>query len=42
VFPGQINHVNVAFGGEVHSVTFSDDDEWRTLESGQELSKSPN
>ena len=31
VFPGQINHVNVATGGEVRSVTFSDDDEWRTL-----------
>ncbi len=31
VFPEQINHVNVATGGEVRSVTFSDDDEWRTL-----------
>ena len=31
VFPGQVNHVNVAIGGEVRSVTFSGDDEWRTL-----------
>ena len=31
VFPEQVNHVNVATGGEVRSVTFSDDDEWRTL-----------
>ena len=31
VFPDQINHVNVATGGEVRSVTFSDDDEWHTL-----------
>lgn len=31
VFPEQINHVNIATGGEVRSVTFSDDDEWRTL-----------
>lgn len=31
VLPGQINHVNIATGGEVRSVTFSDDDEWRTL-----------
>jgi hypothetical protein len=31
VFPEQINHVNVATGGEVRSVTFSHDDQWRTL-----------
>ena len=31
VFPEQVNHVNVALGGEVRSVTFSGDDEWRTL-----------
>lgn len=31
VFPEQVNHVNVATGGEVRSVTFSGDDEWRTL-----------
>jgi hypothetical protein len=31
VFPGQVNHVNVAVGGEVRSVTFSGDDEWRML-----------
>jgi len=31
VFPDQVNHVNVATGGEVRSVTFSDDDEWQTL-----------
>jgi hypothetical protein len=31
VFPGQVNHVNVAIGGEVRSVTFSGDDEWRRL-----------
>jgi hypothetical protein len=31
VFPGQVNHVNVATGGEVRSVTFSGDDEWQTL-----------
>lgn len=31
VFPEQINHVNVATGGEVRSVTFSDRDEWQTL-----------
>jgi hypothetical protein len=31
VFPGQVNHVNVATGGEVRSVTFSGDDEWLTL-----------
>lgn len=31
VFPDQVNHVNVAAGGEVRSLTFSDDDEWRTL-----------
>lgn len=31
VFPDQVNHVNVATGGEVRSVTFSEDDEWQTL-----------
>ena len=31
VFPGQVNHVNVAIGGEVRSVTFSGDDEWQTI-----------
>lgn len=31
VFPGQVNHVNVAVGGAVRSVTFSGDDEWQTL-----------
>ena len=31
VFPGQVNHVNVATGSEVRSVTFSGDDEWQTL-----------
>ena len=31
VFPGQVNHVNVATGGEVRSVTFSGADEWQTL-----------
>jgi hypothetical protein len=31
VFPGQINHVNVATGDEVRSLTFSEDDEWLTL-----------
>jgi hypothetical protein len=31
VFPEQINHINVASGGEVHSVTFSGDDEWQVL-----------
>jgi len=31
VFPEQVNHVNVATGGVVHSVTFSSDDEWQTL-----------
>ena len=31
VFPEQINHVNVATGGGVRSVTFSGDDEWQTL-----------
>jgi hypothetical protein len=30
VFPGQINHVNIAIGGTVHSVTFQGDDEWQT------------
>ena len=30
-FPEQVNHVNVAIGGEVRSVTFSGDDEWLTL-----------
>jgi hypothetical protein len=31
VFPEQVNHVNVAVAGEVRSVTFSGDDEWRML-----------
>jgi hypothetical protein len=31
VFPEQVNHVNIATGGEVRSATFSGDDEWRTL-----------
>lgn len=31
VFPGQINHVNVASGDEIRSLTFGDDDEWLTL-----------
>ena len=31
VFPGQINHVNVATRDEIRSLTFSDDDEWLTL-----------
>jgi hypothetical protein len=31
IFPDQVNHVNVATGGEVRSVTFSGDDEWQTL-----------
>ena len=31
VFPEQVNHVNIALGGEVRSVTFNGDDEWRTL-----------
>ena len=31
VFPGQVNHVNVAVSGEVRSVTFSGEDEWRML-----------
>ncbi len=31
VFPGQVNHVNVAVGGAVRSVTFSGDDKWQTL-----------
>jgi hypothetical protein len=28
VFPDQVNHVNIAVGGEVRSLTFSEDDEW--------------
>ena len=28
VFPEQVNHVNIATGGEVHSLTFQGDDEW--------------
>jgi len=31
VFPAQVNHVNVAVGGAVRSVTFSGDDQWQTL-----------
>ena len=31
VFPGQVNHVNVATGGEVRRVTFSGDNEWQTI-----------
>jgi hypothetical protein len=31
VFPEQVNHVNVAVGAEVRSVTFSGDDDWRML-----------
>jgi hypothetical protein len=32
VFPGQINHVNVATGDEIRSLTFSDGDGWLTLQ----------
>ena len=32
VFPSQVNHVNVATGGTVRSVTFSNDDVWQLLE----------
>jgi hypothetical protein len=28
VFPDQVNHVNIAVGGEVRSLTFSEDDKW--------------
>lgn len=28
VFPDQVNHVNIAVGGEVRSLTFRDDDDW--------------
>jgi len=28
VFPDQVNHVNIAVGGEVRSLTFQKDDEW--------------
>lgn len=31
VFPGQVNHVNVATDGPVRSVTFSNDDVWQLL-----------
>ena len=31
VFPGQINHVNVATGDEIRSLTFSEDAGWLTL-----------
>ena len=31
VFPEQVNHVNVAVGSEVRSLTFSGDDDWQTL-----------
>ncbi len=31
VFPAQVNHVNVATGDEVRSLTFSKEDEWLTL-----------
>jgi hypothetical protein len=37
VFPDQVNHVNVAAAGEVRSVTFSEDDEWRILDIDQYL-----
>lgn len=30
VFPGQVNHVNIAAGGDVRSLVFQDDDEWQT------------
>jgi hypothetical protein len=30
VFPGQVNHVNIAVGGEVRSLTFREDDEWHS------------
>jgi len=29
VFPEQINHVNIAVGGEVRSLTFKGDDDWQ-------------
>ena len=31
VFPGQINHVNVATGDEIRSLTFSENDDWLIL-----------
>lgn len=31
VFPGQINHVNVATGDEIRSLTFSESDNWLIL-----------
>lgn len=30
VFPAQVNHVNVALGAGVHSLTFQGEDEWHT------------
>ena len=30
VFPDQVNHVNIAIGGEVRSLTFQQDDEWHS------------
>lgn len=33
VFPEQINHVNIAMGGEVHSLTFRGDDDWQITSS---------
>lgn len=30
VFPDQVNHVNIAVGGEVRSLTFQEDDEWHS------------
>ena len=32
VFPEQVNHVNIAVGGPVRSLTFGDDDTWRTTQ----------
>jgi hypothetical protein len=29
VFPEQVNHVNIATGGEVHSLIFRGDDDWQ-------------
>lgn len=29
IFPEQINHVNIAVGGEVRSLTFQGDDDWQ-------------
>jgi hypothetical protein len=29
VLPAQVNHVNIAVGGEVRTLTFQGDDEWQ-------------